>query len=270
MCELFAMSSLMPTMVDFSLESLARRGGAEGPHRDGWGVAFYADRDALLLREPAAASESALVRHIERHGPPSTRVISHIRLATSGDAVLRNTQPFVRELGGRAHVFAHNGDLPQIIGDPVFAVRRFQPIGETDSEFAFCHLLTRLEDLWRAAEGEVPALAERLGVIAEVSARLRTLGTANFLYSDSDVLFVHADHRTQPGSEVVLPGLYVLARSCQESVPDLSGSGVVLETAQQALTLVASVPLTDEDWRPLARGEVLAIAGGSILDRCLA
>ena len=93
MCELFAMSSLLPTTVDFSLELLARRGGAEGPHRDGWGVAFFSGRDALLLREPGAASESALVRHIERHGPPSELVISHIRLATFGEAALRNTQP---------------------------------------------------------------------------------------------------------------------------------------------------------------------------------
>ena len=113
-------------------------------------------------------------------------------------------------------------------------------------------------------------MAERLVVIAEVAERLRGLGTANFLYSDSDALFVHADHRTQPGSDVVLPGLHVLARSCEEPVPNLAGSGVTLETASQALTLVASVPLTTEDWRPMARGEVLAIADGRILERYLA
>jgi glutamine amidotransferase len=222
----------------------------------------------LLLREPTAASESALVRHIERHGPPSDRVISHIRLATSGEATLQNTQPFMRELGGRAHVFAHNGDLPRIVGNPAFAMGRFVPVGETDSEPAFCHLLACLDRLWDRAGGVVPTLAERLDVITGVSRRLRALGTANFLYSDSDALFVHADRRTQPGSEEVLPGLYVLARSCEEPVPDLSGSGVVLETARQALTLVASVPLTAEDWQPLPRGEVLAIAAGRILERC--
>ncbi len=270
MCELFAMSSLMPTTVDFSLELLTRRGGSEGPHRDGWGVAFYAGRDALLLRESGAASESALVKHIEQHGPPSERVVSHIRLATFGEPALHNTQPFLRELGGRAHVFAHNGDLPGIAHEPAFEPGRFLPVGETDSEVAFCHLLARLTGLWAQAGGAVPVLAERLRVIAEIARRLRGLGTANFLYSDSDALFVHADRRTQPGSDVVLPGLYVLARSCEESVPDLSGSGVVLKTVQQALTLVASVPLTDEDWQPLSRGEVLAIRGGNVVDRCLA
>lgn len=268
MCELFAMSSLLPTTVDFSIERLSRHGGAEGPHRDGWGVAFYAGRDALLLREPAAASESPLVRYIESHGPPSECVLSHIRLATFGEPALHNTQPFQRELGGRAHVFAHNGDLPGIASDPSFRLSRFRPIGETDSEVAFCHLLARLERLWNESGDGVPPTADRLAVITEVARRLRELGTANFLYADSDTLFVHADRRTQPDSDTVLPGLYALARSCEESVPDLSGSGVVLKTVQQALTLVASVPLTAEDWRPLARGEVLAIRGGGIAERC--
>jgi glutamine amidotransferase len=32
---------------------------------------------------------------------------------------------------------------------------------------------------------------------------------------------------------------------------------------------IASVPLTEDDWRPLAEGEVLAVRGGEILDRRL-
>lgn len=266
MCELFAMASVVPTTVDFSLELLTRRGGAEGPHRDGWGVAFYAGRDALLLRESGAASESALVRHIEKHGPPSERVISHIRLASVGGPALHNTQPFMRELGGRVHIFAHNGDLAGIVtaADPGNA--RFRPVGETDSEVAFCELMASLADTWDRAGGEVPALADRLALVGAMAGRIRGMGSANFLYSDSDVLFVHADRRTQPGSDEVLTGLYVLERSCEESVPDLSDSGVVLKTFRQALTLVASVPLTDEDWKPLPRGTLLAIRGGSVVD----
>jgi predicted glutamine amidotransferase len=267
MCELFAMSSLLPTLVDFSLELLARRGGAEGPHRDGWGVAYYAGRDALLLREPGAASESDLVRHIERHGPPSSLVISHIRLATTGEVALCNTQPFARELGGRMHLFAHNGDLPGIHTDRAFAPGRFLPVGDTDSELAFCALMARLDKLWAGAADAAPTLSDRLAVIGQYAARLRGLGTANFLYADSEVLFAHADHRMPPNSQARFPGLHVLERSCQEAVPDLSGSGVMLQDATQALTLVASVPLTEEAWQPMHEGEILAIAGGRILQR---
>ena len=266
MCELFAMCSRVPTSVGFSLQRLARRGGAEGPHRDGWGVAFYAERDALLLREPGAASESGLARYLEDHGPPSALVISHIRLATFGETALRNTQPFMRELGGHTHVFAHNGDLPGWEHGAQPASARFRPVGESDSEAAFCHLLTRMAKLWDRQREGVPLLAERLEAVAEFAATLRAIGIANFLYSDSDTLFVHAHHRIPDGT-LQQPGLYLLQRSCEESVPDLADSGIRLHTVQQALTLVASAPLTDEAWCALEDGEVLAIQRGSVASR---
>ena len=265
MCELFAMSSRMPTSVGFSLERLARRGGAEGPHSDGWGVAYYAGRDVLLLREPGAASESDLVRFVEQHGPPSELVMSHIRLATHGERALHNSQPFMRELGGRMHVFAHNGELDGIARRSGRGSHRFRPVGVTDSELAFCSLLDRVAPLWDDCDGEIPGAEARLSLVTEFAAEIRRFGIANFLYADSEILFVHAHHRIMSGSREMLPGLYVLERSCEEEVPDMSGSGVVLNTVQQALTLVASVPLTDEDWQQVAEGEVLAIRGGEIL-----
>lgn len=269
MCELFAMSSREPTTVGISLELLARRGGAEGPHRDGWGVGYYAGPDVLLLREPVAASESNLVRHIEQDGPPSELVVSHIRLATRGERALQNTQPFMRELGGRSHLFAHNGELDGLAAVPEIRRGRFRPIGSTDSEVAFCGLLARLEHLWCGAEEAPPAIDERFDLVAGFASGLRGLGIANFLYADGDALFVHSDHRIPPGSDEVLPGLYLLTRGCREEVPDMSESGVNLITVQQALTLVASAPLTDEAWQPLARGELLAIRRGAVVRRML-
>ena len=267
MCELFAMSSRRPTTVGFSLELLARRGGAEGPHGDGWGVGYYAGSDVLLLREPSAASESVLVRHIEQHGPPSELVISHIRLATRGERALHNPQPFLRELGGRSHMFAHNGELDGLQGLPGAANPRFRTIGSSDSEAAFCSLLYSLATSWDGVGAEPPPAEERLDIVAGFAARLRKLGIANFLYADGDVLFAHSDHRIPPGTEDVMPGLHVLERGCMEEVPDMSDSGVTLTTVQQALTLVASAPLTDEAWLPLGTGEVVAIRAGEIVGR---
>ncbi|MEC7823511.1 MAG: class II glutamine amidotransferase, partial [Pseudomonadota bacterium] len=41
MCELLGMSANTPTDLCFSFTGLTRRGGETGPHKDGWGVAFY-------------------------------------------------------------------------------------------------------------------------------------------------------------------------------------------------------------------------------------
>lgn len=261
------MSSRYPTTVGFSLETLARRGGHDGPHKDGWGVAYFEDHDVFLLRESSPAAESGLVRFMEKNGPPSNLVLSHIRLATQGEPALRNTQPFQRELGGRAHVFAHNGNMPGIKDKCCLESHRFTPVGDTDSEFAFCCLLERLGQLWDRSTGGAPPVDMRLEIVAAFAAWLRPLGPFNFVYSDGDALFVHAHQRTQSDGNVRPPGLHLLVRSCNEQAVDLSQSGIMLAPLAQELVLVASVPLTDEPWEAIAEGEVIALTQGVVRAR---
>ena len=211
MCELFAMSASRSADVHLSLEEFSRHGGLAGPHKDGWGVAWYEGADVRLVREPAAASDSACLAFIQDHPFRSRLVLSHIRKATQGALSLANTQPFARELGGRMHVFAHNGDLEGTRLRAAYALGTHRPVGDTDSEYAFCALLARLAPLWR--EGGTPPLADRLELIADFAAGLRALGPANFLYADGDALFVHGHKRTHPGG-IRPPGLHVLCRTC--------------------------------------------------------
>ena len=109
MCELFGLSSRLPTTVTLSMRLLARRGSRAMRLGDGWGVAFHTGDDALLIKQAEPANESAWVDFLETRQIRSDIVVSHIRHATQGEVSLRNTQPFTRELGGRVHVFAHNG-----------------------------------------------------------------------------------------------------------------------------------------------------------------
>ncbi len=262
------MSSRYPTSVGFSLETLARRGGLNGPHKDGWGVAYFEERDVFLLREPSPAAESDLVRFMEVNGPPSNLVLSHIRLATQGEPALRNTQPFQRELGGRAHVFAHNGNLPGVRDTCRLRTNRFMPVGNTDSEHAFCCLLEKLGDLWTRGPGEVPPVDVRLDIVADFAASLRASGPFNFVYADGDTLFVHAHVRKQKDGNERPPGLHLLVRSSNEQAVDLAESGVMLAPVAQELALVASVPLTDDEpWQPIAEGDVIALKQGAVWAR---
>jgi predicted glutamine amidotransferase len=250
MCELLAMSARFPTTLHRSLGELARHGGGTGPHGDGWGVGFVQERDAFVLREPAAASRSAWLAFLQDHAVRSEIVVAHVRRATQGGLLLQNSQPFARELGGRVHLFAHNGMLPGIEADAGFATRRFRRIGDTDSEHACCALLERLAPLWDDAP---PSLDDRLAVIAGFAADLRRLGPANFVYADGDAVFAHAHRRRTDAGDIRPPGLHLLCRHC-DSVDD----GI-------EVALVASVPLSDEPWRPLAEGEVVALRGGRLV-----
>ncbi len=266
MCELLAIAARFPTTVRLSLDELARHGGETGPHGDGWGIALLEGRDALLVRDPSPAARSPWVRFVEDHQPRASIAIAHVRKATRGAPKLSNTQPFTRELGGRTHVFAHNGDLPGIERDGRFPARRFRPIGETDSEHAFCALLERLAPL--VDERGPRADAERLARIRAFSAELRTLGPANFLYSDGDLLVAHAHRRTQKDGAMRAPGLHVLCRTCAASTDAVPLAGVSIDRAvRQRVALVASVPLSAEAWEPLADGEIAVLREGRVVDR---
>ena len=261
------MSSSLPATVNLSLMRLAEHGGFTGPHRDGWGIAYCEGPDLRLIKEAEAAAGSAWIAFVEAYHLRSPIVVAHVRRATVGERSYRNTQPFARELAGRMHLFAHNGWLSGIERISRLEPRRFHPVGETDSEQAFCILLDRMADVWKQP-GEIPSLASRLSTVSSFAEELRSLGPANFLYSDGEVLFAHG-HRRKRGEDgrVEPPGLVYLQRSCPKGEPGFTASGLSIEVADQMVTLIASVPLSAEPWLPLGEGEVVAAYKGQLVLR---
>lgn len=267
MCELLGMSAHYPASITLSLNEFARHGGETGPHADGWGVAFYEGPDANLVRESTSAADSVLMSTLRGHRVASEIVLAHIRRASFGPVELKNTHPFRRELGGRVHTFAHNGDLPGIEARyrPDCAAP-FRPIGDTDSEIAFCLLMQRLAGL--SANGrDLPSLHARRCIVAAFAREIGELGPANFLYSDGDLLFAHGHVRTQADGTLRAPGLHYLSVVCNYGVGRSELAAVRLESERlQRVTLVSTAPLNDGDWQPLGAGEMLVLRAGEIVD----
>ncbi|MBE0549601.1 MAG: class II glutamine amidotransferase, partial [Rubrivivax sp.] len=96
---------------------------------------------------------------------------------------------------------------------------------------------------------------------------LRALGPANFLYADGDALFAHGHRRMQLASgRAEPPGLWLMQRefaAVPAGVDDLVA--VTVERAARSAVWLASVPLSDEAWRPLAEGELLVVRAGHIV-----
>lgn len=259
MCELFGLSSRLPTAATFTLQRFAERGGLDPRLIDGWGIALSDGTDMRIYREPEPARDSAWLAFIEGRRIRTRRLISHVRHATQGAVALANTQPFAREIGGRMHCFAHNGRLDGIEQRHARTLSRFQPLGDSDSELAACLLFERMAVLW--SEMRPPPLARRLEAVAGFAAAMRALGPANFLYSDGLTLFAHGHRRRQADGRIGPPGLWWLHRDCQCDRDALIEAGITLEAGgpQQEIELFASVPLTGEDWHPLAEGAIIAV-----------
>jgi glutamine amidotransferase len=170
--------------------------------------------------------------------------------------------------GYRVHCFAHNGDLPGIEElyhlDPAGP---FQPVGNTDSELTFCLLMERLGGLWASSQG-IPSLHSRRVVVADFASEVGKLGPANFLYSDSEALFVHGHVRTQVDGSLQAPGLHYISVTCNHGIGHSELASIKLESERlQRVTLVSTVPLTEGDWQPMHAGELLVLKAGEIIDR---
>lgn len=263
MCELVGFSAVNRVDLTFSLAHLARRGGFEAANLEGWGLAAYEDFDVYLAREPCPASDSALRACMEHHLPATHLAISHLRQATMGQTCLRNTQPFVRTLGGRRHVFAHNGHLPDLLQMKP-QLGRWRPVGDTDSEIALGILMTHLEKIWMS--DTPPERERRIEVVEGIARQLRPLGPANFIYSDGELLFAHGHRRIKPDGEIKPPGL-VMHPCYDTSAQRFEGEAVSTKRMSECALLFASVPLSDSGWEPLAEGELVVAHRGEILAR---
>ena len=250
MCQLLGMNCNVPTDICFSFTGFQARGGATDVHRDGWGIAFFEGKGVRVFLDPQPSCESPVAELVRRYPIRSLNVIAHIRKATQGAAELENTHPFMRELWGRYWIFAHNGNLadyaPALDGS-------FLPVGQTDSERAFCHLLQILRQRF-------PVCPERTvlqAALDEFAAQVRPYGQFNFLLSNGDCLFAHR-----------ATDLHYLVRQAPFSLAHLKDQDVTVDfsaltTPQDRVALIATLPLTDnETWTPLPLNRVLMFADG--------
>ena len=183
MCELLALSANTPTDLRFSFHGLRLRGGSTGDHADGWGLASY-DIDGLgvrIYREDAAAAFSPIAAAVAELDLRAHCSMAHIRKATKGVVALENCHPFHRHWQGREWVFAHNGDLHS----PLPLTGQHQPIGDTDSEAAFCWILEQLEARQIATDDEAGLFAALLAC----SNLLARGGIFNCLLSNGNWLY---------------------------------------------------------------------------------
>ena len=255
MCQLLGMNCNTPTDICFSFAGFQARGGLTDVHGDGWGIAFFEGRGVRLFLDPKASAHSPVAELVRRYPIHSLNVIAHIRKATQGFVSLENTHPFKRELWGRYWVFAHNGNLkdfaPTLRG-------YFQPVGQTDSELAFCYLMETLRR--RFPEGEPPRDA-LFAAIRDIAAEIGAHGEFNFLLSNGTCLFAHCASRL---AYIVRKAPFDRAHLKDQ---DITVDFRELTSPADRVAVVATTPLTDnETWTPIEPGTLVLFVDGETVD----
>jgi glutamine amidotransferase len=247
MCQLLGMNCNTPTDVMFSFTGFATR---SQEHADGFGIAFFEGAGIRLFVDHQAALQSPVADMVRKYPIRSTNVIAHIRKATQGRTALENCHPFVRELWGRYWVFAHNGNLENYRPHLHAA---FRPVGDTDSERAFCWLMQELAK----NHASTPTPGQLTDTLAELVPRIAAHGTFNFMLSNGHGLWAYCSTK-----------LHYLVRQFPFPTATLQDEDLTVNfanetTPQDRVAVVVTEPLTsNESWTPFAPGELKAFVDG--------
>jgi predicted glutamine amidotransferase len=255
MCELLGIVSSVPIDIAFSFSGFVLRGGQTGPHADGWGVSLYDGPFARTFLEDRPAFSSALARFLHDNPIETRLAVAHIRKKTRGEPRLENTHPFVRVFAHRHLVFAHNGTLPDVRDRPL-AIET--PLGDTDSEHAFCWMLERLREMH---PGGLPEDARELGAtIFDLGNQLGAGGIFNFLLSDGRRLLARCgDHLWHIVRRPPLGRATLVDR-------ELSVDFARVMRGDGTLGVVATAPLTrEETWVRSTPGTLLVFENGELV-----
>ena len=253
MCQLLGMNSSKPAALGFSFEGFAERGGRTGEHKDGWGIAFHSASGCQLLTDHLASVDSPLAQALKRQPVKARSTVAHIRKATQGRIALKNSHPFTRELWGQTWSFAHNGDLKTFDPNPSL----YSALGDTDSERAFCHLLSGLQ----LRHPQRPPRHQLYATLEILAGEIAAHGTFNFILSNGELMFAHCSTE-----------LHYLVREYPFSVAQLVDCDVSIDFSKHnhlddRIAVIATQPLTsNEAWQRLAPGQLKLFVAGSAVD----
>lgn len=253
MCELLGMSFNFSVRPSISFRGFRQRGES---NPDGWGIAFYPDESVQVIKEPIKARRSSLSKFLQDYPEIKSKIfVGHVRYASKGSITHKNTHPFSRELNGKEYVFAHNGTLRNYRG---LKPGKFKPVGETDSEYAFCYLLNCLEErnITQWKEEDFDWLA---GILREIN----ECGDFNCIFSDGIHLFCYYDkhgynglcfdQRKPPYDKIRLLDEDWEINLAEEKNPEQRGF------------IIATRRLTDESWKDFKFGELIVFKDGKMI-----
>lgn len=258
MCELLALSANTPTDMRFSFRGLTRRGGVTGDHGDGWGLASYEPEGGALniYREQTPAAFSPVAAHLSDLDLKALVSLAHIRKATQGVVALENCHPFRRDWQCKPWVFAHNGDIKTELPKD----GPYTPLGNTDSEEAFCWILNQLSLRFTEPVDGHTLFPE----LTACSQHLAGQGIFNCLISNGDWLYAFCGTK-----------LHTITRRAPFTTATLADEDVTVDfsavtTVHDVVTIVSTEPLTrNEEWRRLEVGESLLLQRGEVVERRL-
>ncbi|MCB1157424.1 MAG: class II glutamine amidotransferase [Leptospiraceae bacterium] len=224
---------------------------------DGWGVAYYPDKALQVFKEPKSASQSEFAEFLRSYKDLRSKIfLSHVRKSSVGGVAHKNTHPFFRAQNGKRYALIHNGNLWDF--KEKLPLQVYKPIGKTDSEHMFLYLLERIKE-----RNIQDWTQEDFNWVYSEFLKINELGLLNVLFTNGKLLFVYHDKDD-------FSSLYYIKRKgpfrnvyYRELKKDIEQHKIYEPSTKGYI--VATTPLTLENWAEMNPGELLVFKKGEII-----
>ena len=252
MTQLFGINSEDEIDLSFSFKMAS---SFEEKSPDGWGYAFYHQGQWQSFKESLEMDKILRldVKTMSPHVFQSNMFLSHVRYATLGKVTYENTHPFDRELFDSQWYFAHHGHL-RLYRHIVDSMEYFKPMGDTDSETAFCIILENLREF-----GRIPNEKELAKSIQKTAKELAKQGGLNFLLTDGRLMHAfYSGYKTMYFTTLRPP-------FDEKIIAETDRIKMIIDTKDVStpISLIASKPILDEaDWIEFEIGTLYSFKNG--------
>jgi len=275
MCELFGASFNKQVGIQFAFNKFRESGEC---NRQGWGFAWYPDKvSSQIIKEAKKATESEISEFISISNTIKSKIfISHVRYATgrgaAAEAVHRNTHPFSKIYKRREYIFAHNGferppgafkrDHSKLLSDFNISQSYF-PLGDTDSELAFCHLMDYIRHYSRRNSRRFDN-GNDFGILAKKLYLMNECGKLNLMFSDGEYLFCYHTKDQAPNTLK-----YVRRKAPFGNIKykdsDQEINLIKTKDSTQKGYIISTNALSNEEWVDFAPGQLIVFKSGEIV-----
>ena len=231
MCEIFCFNSNKAKQVNESLKCFYEHSD-EHPH--GWGLVNIQNNEFTIDKEPLKANNSQYLKDLLHYPIVGKNIFAHIRLATVGENIFHNCQPFTQSDGNnRLWMLIHNGT---IFDYPKLDKYKEKEKGNTDSERILLFIIDKINE-FEHNKGGLSTIKERFILLNGLIADLSKNNKLNLMIYDGDLTYIHSNTKDS---------LYYLKN--EDSF------------------LISSTPLNnDESWKNVEINKLFALIDGNII-----
>ncbi len=266
MCRLYGFLATQPTRLECSLvaaqnalQTQSDRDSRGIRNADGWGIAHWLgdEREVIKSTMPAFADDQFAEVAADIR---SEAAIAHVRAATIGRVSTENTHPFT--FGTWA--FAHNGSIPAFdhVSTRLDIGPYGPPDGETDSELAFLWMLNRMSEYGLDPGDQAGGLEPVVELLAESVLELVDLSMRSGASELPKLNFIISDGRHIAASRWGNSLYWTFRRGIRDCA--VCGTSHCPEADDDYRSVVvASEPITDENWIEVPEASVLGVEPGA-------